>query len=390
MATALVVTRYKLKISTPPAGFTPRRFFYFDYAVLIWYAVFWRNTKEALVFKIDFEGARLYRENIERGNRKKKVDPFPPTDNLPTDILHYIGGILDSEGSFYFTDLRPAVSIYNNNLGMLERIAKITGGKPRPNHRGEHHLRIAALDRVLALCEKYAQYMHLKHKQAARIIDACIIDRNDRESISKEVSEMNARDKEAPRPGFDESLKMVDFSTITSSDAAYFCGFLEGDGTLVMTKQVHAGVAYYYPQVHLYNTSIDPLVWIQNKFGGKMEVRKRDGKCGWIHCLSFEDQAYVAALVETVKDHLYEKREIAEAIIKASLLAPTDRAALSNNIRECNSKFRGLHKFVKNPDGTYTDGKRSKNKPHKTHKGIPFKDKPEEDKKPELDEGVDF
>ncbi len=139
-----------------------------------------------------------------------------------------------------------------------------------------------------------------------------------------------------------------------------------------MQCQKHHGgrLRYYYPQMHIYSAKLAPLKYIRDLFGGMIDYRKRTKERANVLELSFEDQYYIQPILKGLRPYIVEKADQFDNILEACKKKTTEREAEYLKSKEINGKFRGLHKFTKHDDGTYTDGKRSPDKKHKTHRGV--------------------
>ncbi len=286
-----------------------------------------------------------------------------------TDNLAYLAGLMDAEGSFYMTGNKyPAISAYNNNRRLLELIQNMAGGGIHQNHRGEYHLRICGEAPVSRACNMLIPRLVLKKRQAELLLEAFKKKSMDRWTIGDELKAMNAKSVQITPPPDTPALKIV--TSKSSADWSYFAGWVDGDATLVITQWNADGKnKYYYAQLHIYSAKPAPLLWLQERFGGQFESRKRGKKLQWISSLAFEDQVYTEKILEALRPHVYDRQEQIDLMLSAMKKPPYDRRMEFEKIKELNGKFRGLHKFTKNADGTYTDGKRSTKKPHRTHRG---------------------
>ena len=309
---------------------------------------------------------------VKEGRIQCRLDGCPKISTIDTvDSLSYAAGFVDAEGSFYMLSSRyVGVSVYNNNPHLLEHVRGLIGGTIHQNHRKELQLKISRDENVSAVCELLAPRLILKKEQAQLLKAACSIGKNMRIPIDDRIRELNRKCKQGEPPSDTVAQKIV--TSKDASDWGYLGGWVDGDATIVIQRQKFKNQHYYYPNLHIYSAKPAPLLWLQQRFGGQFESRKRSDNISWISSLSFEDQVYTSKLLEALLPHVVEKKEHILTMLQAIKKPTTDREEEFVKIKELNGRYRGLHKFTKTADGKYVDGKRSEIRPHKTHKGIPF------------------
>jgi hypothetical protein len=272
--------------------------------------------------------------------------------------LSYVAGLLDAEGSFNFAQKAyPRIAVYNNNIELLQYAQNVIGGATNSNYRGEHCLSLSSMKDVFDACEKMIPYLKLKKRQAVLLSDAVKTNRQNRATLVEEVSKLN--NKELLNFNIESDKKLIerDLVSPTQKERSYFGGWLDGDSSIVFQPQTFKATTYQYVWLHVYSVNPEPLLHIQEWFGGKLESRQREGKCARIYSLEFEDQFYVPKVLRAVRDYVIEKREQIDIALEASKFEPKDRAHLVQLMKAANTRFRGRHKFNKNEDGTYTEDK---------------------------------
>ncbi len=289
----------------------------------------------------------------------------------PFDILSYTAAFIDGDGSFSMTKSgnSPSISAYNNNPQMLKNIQPVIGGGLHQNHRKEWQLRIGSIPGCMAACQKLIPKLITKKLQAETLLKACMVDKAQRTPINEELCRIN-RGMTYERPPDSASLKIN--TTKDASEWSYFGGYVDTDSNIEFQIQTHGLTSYYYPHFNIFCKNPAPLLWLQQRFGGQFLSRKRDGR--WISSLEFEDQVHVMKILATLRPYVLDKQAAIDILLEACNLDAKNRSYAAKKLEEINERFHGLHKFQKTSDGKYVDGKRSDEKPHRTHKGVEFKD----------------
>ncbi len=293
----------------------------------------------------------------------------------PFDMLAYTSAFVDGDGSFSMTReaLSPSISVYNNNPDLLRNLMPVIGGGLHQNHRGEWQLRIGSIPKCKAVCEMLIPRLITKKQQAETLLQACVLPNNQRAPIGEALSAMNKKKTFARLPD-SPSLKIA--TTKCPIEWSYFGGYADTDSSLDFQTQIHGTSVYYYPQFSVYCKNPAPMLWLQQRFGGQIQSRKRDGK--WITSLEFEDQVHVVKILTVLRPYVLDKKSHIDILVEACDRGSKERGVAASKLKAIGERFRGLHKFMKTADGKYVDGKRSTTKPHKKHKGVPF-EKPQEE-----------
>lgn len=101
--------------------------------------------------------------------------------------------------------------------------------------------------------------------------------------------------------------------------AAYLAGFIDGEGTLTITRHTRKdrpGYKRFNIRLAVYNTNLSLLKYIQSHFGGTLMIAKRSGGI-------WKDQGQLAwaeeqivEILELVRPFLFAKRKQAEILLE--------------------------------------------------------------------------
>lgn len=266
-----------------------------------------------------------------------------PEARMTLEIASYIAGLFDAEGTFTIQDGAPKTALYNNNKGLLEWVAQHIGGALYPIEREngwiEYQLAFTNQPIVKAVCQSLIPHLTLKRRRAEIIVECMEKERCERTGLAVELRALNRKGQKITPPEKTEAVQTA-LGDISASEWAYFAGWLDGDGCLIMIRLPFNGQRYCYPQIHIYSTKADPLLRIHKAFGGMIDSRKREERDAIEVCLSFEDQDYVAKLLTGLRPYLVGKKDQLELALSAMQYHPTERNEEAAKMQELNARFR--------------------------------------------------
>lgn len=142
---------------------------------------------------------------------------------------------------------------------------------------------------------------------------------------------------------------------VTETEIAYLAGILDGEGCLTIELRKgtgkYEGRRYTRPLVHVVNTDLGLLAWIQERFGGRINpqpVGKASERAKPCYRLTWHN-ATAVDLVRVVQPYLVIKGRQADALIRFSATGNwigrtipdevyDERQALLDEVRDLNRK----------------------------------------------------
>lgn len=244
----------------------------------------------------------------------------------------WLAGLMDAEGTFTMrvTEQSAVVTVYNNEVKMLEEAVKILGmgkiekvlrKKRSDKHADAFMLTFQNQREVCKSIEVVLPYLRLKRKQAELLKRSCQLARCDRFEIINEVHALNAKGHII---SYNEKnfTKTVEYSFISST---YFAGYLEGDGTFGFLPHKFGG---FYPVVVLIGTKLELFKELQNIFGGYLHVRSKEKTPeGWSRKieLAYQDKRSVKEVLQRVRPYIKTRREELDLLLDSFILPANER-----------------------------------------------------------------
>ncbi len=294
--------------------------------------------------------ARNRQQSNEWGKKHRIYHPvvhkykFPETPIASVELA-YLAGLFDAEGTFVFKHGAPCAAVFNNNKALLQYVQEIIGGcileiGKKGTDWYTYHLVFGNQPIVKKLCESLIPFLTLKRRRAEILVESMDVQRCNRGDLISELSVLNMKGQSVEPPAQKEEAVQRALQVIADVEWAYFAGWIDGDGVLQQQRQVFE-TTYYYPKISVWNTKLVPLLWLHERFGGKIEWRNR-GMQGHAteFSLRFDDSQYAAKLLEYLRPFIYAKSEQVEVLLDSMKYDPKERQPHFDRMKELNSRHR--------------------------------------------------
>ena len=281
--------------------------------------------------------------------------------NYNGNILAYMAGVMDGDGSFSFIKRAgcksplyfPMMQLANEKESLIDLFIGKFGGRKftrtklaKDSKRVSYSWKIEKKNPCIPFLESISQYLIIKKERADLLLDFCLNhefnrgsgrinpDENlKREKLYLKICEMNSN------PNINGYLRFDNFINESIEFWSYVAGIMDTDGSFSLKKEIRKSGGskspVYTPTILLSQYDSRAIYHMSNNFVGSnlIVIKAKDTKNGFCYRFSITSRKYAIEFLKRIVPFLVLKKEQAQVLLEYCLSVKTlnGRSKLNEN-----------------------------------------------------------
>lgn len=278
---------------------------------------------------------------------------------MDTNLLSYLAGLTDADGSIYITlvkkikSYRPTLSICNADHKLIFFLKSIFGGSIYVRNKDKDKWKLnyawkVSLNKALRIIKLLLPYLKIKKAQAEIAILANGLKNSPKiESLRKKCCRLNARGEKAIKQTKIKRELCFDKDDLFYS---YLAGLIDADGSISICS--HGKLRQFISSVYLYSCNFLPIKILTDNFGGSFRLKKTGAarnNPNWRGCYEWRlIKKKADEFIEKLLPYLRIKKRQAKLVMKLRCLKNKHTAAFRRWNKSANDEILRNCLIIKN------------------------------------------